>query len=97
MVLDRERGENARTSAVRATLRIGRVPPQCRPVHDICIKRAVAALAFLGAATICGNGLAAPKAQATAPSLATQARQSATSAAAKVWQGAQDVALFASG
>jgi len=56
----------------------------------------VAALAFLGAATLCGSGLAAPKGQA-APSLATQARQSATSAAAKVWQGAQDVALFALG
>jgi len=65
-------------------------------MHDIRIKRTVAALAFLGAATLCGSGLAAPKGQA-APSLATQARQSATSAAAKVWQGAQDVALFALG
>jgi len=65
-------------------------------MHDIRIKRALLAAALLGGAILSNSAVAAPKAQA-APSLATQAKQSATSAAAKMWQGAQDVALFALG
>ena len=65
-------------------------------MHDIRISRrlataALVALTVLGA----GNAVAAPRAGTA--SLAAQARESASSAASKVWQGAQDVALFALG
>jgi cell wall-associated NlpC family hydrolase len=70
-----------------------------RPVHDnrITCRVAVFALAVLlagGAGAAPANGAAA----ATAPGpLAAAARASASQAAAKVWQGAQDVAVFALG
>ena len=67
-------------------------------MHDIRIKRAALAFALLAASAACsGAGLGGKGQGAGDASLAAQARQSATTAAAKVWQGAQDVALFALG
>jgi len=65
-------------------------------MHDNRIKRAALLALVLCTATLCDAGTAAPR-RAETGSLAAQARQSATAAAAKVWQGAQDVALFALG
>jgi cell wall-associated NlpC family hydrolase len=66
-------------------------------MYDKGIDRAVRGVAILALA-----GLLLPSASAAPPargpaSLADSARASATAAATKVWQGAQDVALFALG
>ncbi|HSV20982.1 MAG TPA: C40 family peptidase [Casimicrobiaceae bacterium] len=67
-------------------------------MHDICIKRRTAAIALCAALTLAvGSASATPPARTPPASLAAAARASATHAAAKVWQGAQDVALFALG
>jgi cell wall-associated NlpC family hydrolase len=67
-------------------------------MHDMCIKRALLAAAVLAATSLpVGSALAAGNGRSAQPSLASQARESASAAASKVWQGAQDVALFALG
>jgi cell wall-associated NlpC family hydrolase len=84
-----------------------------RPVHDNRISRPAAAIALWAAlaagsaataaqsapapdATVARTASTAGSATAQGP-LATAARASASQAAAKVWQGAQDVAVFALG
>ena len=67
-------------------------------MHDIRISRRLcAALAVACAATASAPVAAAPKSGPQTASLSAAARASATDAATKVWQGAQDVALFALG
>lgn len=67
-------------------------------MHDIRISRRLcAALTVACAAAVSAPALAAPKTGPHPGSLAAAARASATDAATKVWQGAQDVALFALG
>ena len=83
-----------------------------RPVHDNRISRPAITLALCAALALAAPVGAAPAkaasaeagsptssgAQATGPGpLAAAARASASQAAAKVWQGAQDVAVFALG
>ena len=83
-----------------------------RPVHDNRISRPAITLALCAALALAQPAGAAPatpasaeaagtgstSAQATGPGpLAAAARASASQAAAKVWQGAQDVAVFALG
>lgn len=67
-------------------------------MHDIRIFRRGRSAAVVGVLALCTSlpGFAAP-ARPPIGSLAAAARASATTAASKVWQGAQDVALFALG
>jgi len=66
-------------------------------MHDKRITPGARLAAAVACAALIGGAAAAPRAPSDQGSLAASARASTVSAAAKVWQGAQDVAVFALG
>ena len=66
-------------------------------MHDNRIGTATRFAAALACAALVGSAAGAPRAQSSHASLPEAAKATTVNAAAKVWQGAQDVALFALG